>query len=210
MDKICPRCGASSAEKKFHGSFCVNCSVERIEIQVPSKIVFERCKSCGKIWLRDWVEEDRGELEKFIISKCKGDFERARLERIDEEHAELVFVVHQGDFFEVRRSLLVEFKPVTCKECSRQHGGYYEAILQVRGKPEKVQGALKKLNRLLKRDTFIVREEELKEGVDLYVGSRQALSHALAHYNYKPTVSNKLAGLKEGKKLYRTTFCVRV
>jgi NMD protein affecting ribosome stability and mRNA decay len=89
-------------------------------------------------------------------------------------------------------------------------GGYYEAIIQLRGRPERVRRWRKELTEELLKYTFISGIEDLKEGVDIKVGSsRQALSliKDLGFRDY--LITKKLWGLKEGKRVYRTTFALR-
>jgi NMD protein affecting ribosome stability and mRNA decay len=95
-----------------------------------------------------------------------------------------------------------------CDDCSKASSGYYEAIIQVRGK--NVQRWAEKIMRELKSRTFVSKYMKLDEGIDIYVGSRKEAAETLAILKRKPTISDKLYGVKDGRRVYRRTYCVRV
>lgn len=211
MSKVCPRCGANSNEKSFVGSFCESCASVNIRLGTPAKIELKECKICGKVWLREWAAKTRGALEEFIISKCRGEFANAHAKEITDEKAAIVFVVKKNNsFVEMTRNIPLEFRVIVCPECSKESGGYYEAIIQLRGEQEKAERLKNKLEKLLENKTFISKVVEDKNGLDVYVGSRRAVGETLAELDIRSTVSRKLFGIREGKRIYRTTYCVRV
>ncbi|HOM95615.1 MAG: hypothetical protein GX941_10865 [Candidatus Methanofastidiosa archaeon] len=114
-----------------------------------------------------------------------------------------------------------------CQRCSRFYGGYYEAILQIRSDEKKIE--LEKIEYIMKivdelsdkliskdRMAFISRIEELKEGIDVYMGSLSAArkigNDLIKKFNGSIGESHKLMGLDKdsGKKIYRTTVTVRL
>lgn len=211
MEKICPRCGALSSEIEFLGNFCSRCASSRVDIRTPASLEIKHCKHCDKILLNSWVSNTPHNLHGYILSKTKGVYSGATLASADSEKAELVFVVDiAGGVAELKKSVKLSFHPTTCELCSRKHGGYYEAILQIRGQSDKVEKWVKKMSRELSRKTFIVKYVEFKEGTDLFIGSREKLEETLAYYQLKSTKSAKLAGVKDGQRYYRVTYCVRV
>ena len=52
--------------------------------------------------------------------------------------------------------------------------------------------------------------KELDEGIDIYVGSKKEASAALSILKRRPTISDTLYGVKDGRRVYRRTYCVRV
>ena len=78
----------------------------------------------------------------------------------------------------------------------------------------KTEKKMEKLARMLVRRiesrSFIPKIEELKEGLDIYCGSRSEAIAALNSYSLGFIRTEKLAGEKNGKRLYRTTLLVRI
>ncbi|MFH1285356.1 MAG: NMD3-related protein, partial [Candidatus Micrarchaeota archaeon] len=198
---------------KFAGSFCVNCYLKRMKVDVPGKITIEVCKNCNRIKHARGMEKRTDEfVKKLVLKQCKGKFADAQLE-IDEQSGaiRMLFLLQEGeDVVELKRSIPFEVRYTCCPECSRVSGGYFEAIVQLRGNEEKIVRVLPKLQRILERETFVSNVKELKEGVDLYVGSYKAAAEVLSLLGYNPKKSVKLSGMKDGHRVYRTTFCLRL
>ncbi len=103
---------------------------------------------------------------------------------------------------------------ISCKRCNLQNSKYYEAILQIRPRSEKIINFVKNSIRE-RKDVFITQEEELKEGTNLYITSQKyvrSLISKLKHkFNGETKISKKLfSQRKDGKKLYRSTFLFRL
>ena len=209
MDKICPRCGTTSSQRKFAGTFCVDCYSSRVKLEIPKKITLKQCRTCAKVWARRWIRPEDSAIAAFIISKCKGPFSNARV--ILGERPRLTFIVEvQGSFIELNREFELAFESVQCPVCSRLTGGYYEAIVQLRGEAERMPRIRKRLERKLGKKTAVSKVEELREGVDLYMVSKKETAEALSELGLTFTISNKLFGVRDGQRVYRTTFCVRL
>jgi nonsense-mediated mRNA decay protein 3 len=112
-----------------------------------------------------------------------------------------------------------------CQDCSRQIGGYYESILQIRGEDllskeekERIRNTVDKVIASLSgkdRKAFISTIKHLKEGVDFYVGSTQVarkIANALREeFGGKLSESPKLVGQdKQGKALHRVNIALRL
>lgn len=207
MELICPKCGVSNREAPFSGPFCIKC--RPVEIDCPKRMEFIRCSKCKRVRLKgNWVEADEAKLAKEVISKCKGDFMSGTYDFRKQEAT--FFVGDRRQVFPVKQKIKVNVVKNICPECSRKSGGYYEGIIQLRGKKGKVKKAQRDLKKMLLKRTFITKEEELKEGVDLYIGESKAVVELLAELGLKAKITRKLAGQKEGKRLYRTTFLIRL
>ena len=210
MDKVCPCCGIGSSKKKFAGEFCIDCYSSRIKLDVPRVAAITQCRSCGRIKEGNaWVAGNERNIERLVLSKVKGKFSNARVEL--EPSPKIMFLVGVGDsFVEIARNFELKRDGGTCTECGRKAGGYFEAIIQLRGDFEKIARVQGKLERKLSGAASITRVEELREGVDLYAGSKKAAGLALSELGFHFTTSNKLFGVRDGQRIYRTTFCVRV
>ena len=210
MVKLCPKCGAASDKKKFVGAFCVDCYP--IEIHSPSTITVYRCKDCGNMRLKkEWMQFSIPKIEEYIQKETKGKFEQAVLEF---EERKIKYVIKAGSqLFEVERPVRIDFKEELCTQCNWKHGSYYEAIIQLRGedgKEDKILRLADKLAKLLTKKTFISKEEHKKNGLDMYIGNKKVVVAVLAELGLKPSRSSSLCGLKEGRRVYRETFLIRV
>jgi NMD protein affecting ribosome stability and mRNA decay len=114
-----------------------------------------------------------------------------------------------------RVSIDVELIPRTCRVCSLKRGGYYEAIVQIRGgvrEPHKLKEELESLATGEAKE-FVVGVKMVKGGMDVYVGS-VALGRKMAAFLKKSgatiSESSKLVGqLKNGRRRYRVTVLAR-
>jgi nonsense-mediated mRNA decay protein 3 len=129
------------------------------------------------------------------------------------------------------RSVAVEF-PVfiehrTCPECSRKSGRFYTSLIQFRGPEDRPKGSHRedreKLHALWAKHIPDARkewkaalswEEERPEGWDFYlVDTLQARGLARwmkGRLGAKLSESPSLYGRKDGRDVYRVTFCLRV
>ncbi len=117
------------------------------------------------------------------------------------------------------------WKGETCDRCSRISGGYFEGVVQVRasGRPltareqetaARIAGEVEdRLQEGGSRLSFISRMTD-EEGLDIVVG-QSAMGEDIAReitgaLGGRYTVHPKLAGEKDGKRLYRITYSVRL
>jgi NMD protein affecting ribosome stability and mRNA decay len=122
-----------------------------------------------------------------------------------------VFVVRAGGgFVEAVKPFRAKKIDTICVDCSRAASGYFESIVQVRsGDASRAKKLAEKIRRALCKSTFVAKTEESRHGIDLYVGSNKATMLVLDRLGLAPEKSAKLHGLKDGQRIYRTTYCVR-
>ena len=122
--------------------------------------------------------------------------------------------------------LTVRIRHNTCEICSREAGGYYEAILQIRAEQRTFTNAeLKTLRSAVetmvgqfqesgKRGLFITDIAEKREGLDFFLSEKgTALSIAKKIQeqfggDFKQSASS--AGMKDSRQVYRMTYLVRI
>lgn len=203
---ICPKCGRTEKETKFLEAFCIDCYP--FSFRIPDSVEIETCKRCGRLRIRgEWAEFNKAEMEDYIASKCKGEFESVKY---DSEEQKAVFTVKKGDVsISVPRSIEYIKKITICPDCSRRAGGYFEATIQLRGSEEKIAKYSKMLIHLLKSKTFITKVEEKDSGIDILVGSTKAVFEACGEIGLRTVITRKLMGRREGKRYYRATFLIR-
>lgn len=233
----CPRCGREC--NRLFNSVCRDCFFETFKlIELPHVLHVRICSTCGAHFHRGrW--KNIGNIEDVVLKAVEnilfihneaGDVEiylepreitpytykvRAEVDaKIKEEP------VHAEAETEVR------IQRTACDMCSRESGGYFEAIIQIRAAGrfpteeekrrcmaiarETMESMRKKGDRL----AFISDVLEQKEGIDFYMGSmnasRQVCRLITSELGGSFSESPTLVGMKDGKNLYRITFSLRL
>ncbi len=215
VDKVCPRCGKSNTAIDFIGSFCRVCFLSNRELYTLQDFELNKCTKCGRLRLRG-VWSDPSGLPAYLKEKMRSPY-------VLEHMATRVVPGSKNLSLEVDMRLLVEGHPVEvseafklplqktqCPDCALQSGGYHEAVIQLRGDPEKIERLLPKLVKKFEAATFLSGVNHHKEGEDILVGKKRPALEILSRLGLDYTITNKLVGEKQGKRLYRTTACIRL
>lgn len=234
----CPTCGRD-VEDLLDGS-CAQCTSERLTMVVlPLVIDAVMCAHCGRLQTgASWrtVPKDKNlRIEQIVRDHLQLD-PRVRApewsfaDTWEDPRNATVQVTMKGHLerIPVERTVgsRIRFKKDACPDCSRQVGGYFEAIVQIRGSPGT------DLERLLPRiedeiltrldtykdegrpNSFIGKVERMRHGTDFYFGNKEAakqLSQEVADLHGAETeTSSKLVGKKDGRDLTRNTHLVRL
>lgn len=204
---VCPKCGRTSDRIQFIEAFCIGCYP--VNIKIPKKTEIEQCKSCRKVRIKgEWGPYTKRKIAEYVTGRCRGDF--ASAEYHPEKGTITFTIVKHGSEAKVELSVNVEIKTVMCRHCSRISGGYFQGIIQLRGDPERIEKYAKTLMKGLEKKTFITKTEEKDGGLDLYVGNSKAVVELLSELRIKALITRKLVGRERGKRLYRTTFLIRL
>lgn len=234
----CPNCGRETTE--LLDGFCPTCAAERLSlIQAPEVMDATECAHCrrqliGAAWRAGGrTRDDR--LEAALREATRID---ARLERVswkltprwEDERNALVSLELSGAIREVvvRRTFQtrVRFATTACPDCSREMGGYFEAILQVRGDDgtdlerflptveRQVESRIATFRAEGRPNAFVSKVERTRHGTDYYLGSKEVariLTSELAEgHGAAREESTKLVGRKDGRDLVRSTYLVRL
>jgi nonsense-mediated mRNA decay protein 3 len=205
---VCIKCGAKQGSKAFVDLLCIDCYTPHIEI--PKSFAVTLCHRCGAVLRgKKWLASSPREIGKWLAIKVKGS--DARNVAIDINSSTLTFEVEtERGNVPITVPIRVEIQKALCEHCNKMAGGYYEAIIQFRGRPDRASRWADKISEFLQGKTFVAGREELKEGIDLKVGSSKAALSAINDAGIKDyVISKKLWGLKQGKRVYRTTFALR-
>lgn len=201
MAKQCPKCGTSSDEHPFVGSFCAPCYLDMNMPELPKQLVIYRCRECNEQRFKNWGEESMHlSMEHALKNKVFGT-----------PHVRILadsVLVKYGKI-EHEFSIPLKEKESLCDLCSQKFSGYYEGIIQLRGKYARDPAFVEKLVLKLEKLTFVQKIVELKEGIDIYYGDKSITRSILSALKLKPKISNKLYGVKDGQLVYRTTFLIR-
>lgn len=232
---FCVECGR---EGDLIGALCEKCySEKRVRATLPDHVDLTTCAHCSKFLLDgDWLAIDsvRDAIQRAIelaLSISKGATAasvKVSLDERDERNIEASVTVElsaEGHVFHKSARTIVRLKGGSCKECSKQQGNYYEAVLQVRGDERTMdERAMDRIQRMVSErvstmqktnaNAFVSKTESVRGGLDFYFGtipSARILARELQDSlcaDYKE--SNSLWGRRGGKEIYRMTFLVRI
>jgi len=190
---------------RFIDAFCADCYP--VNLRLPSNLEILQCTRCMRLQVQGrWIQYSEKRISDYVLSKCRGDYESAAY---NAETQIASFTMSRSGAL-IERSVPLGIQKTICTQCSRLSGGYYEAIIQLRGPPTKVLGYSDRLVKKLAGRTFIAKEDEKENGLDIYVGSSKAVVEIVAGLGIKSLITKKLVGADQGKKLYRTTFLIRL
>ncbi len=208
----CPTCNRSSKECRFIGEFCEFCATDIAKRQAPSIAEMQQCRWCGRLWLKGkYIEMDNDSIGRSIESTMKMPGWKAEVLSVANRDALVRFYygAEKGVFFEKKLHLKITRR--TCDECFKKSSGYYEAIVQLRGDPKKVDKEAGSIDRWLQnRNAFVTKSDRIEGGYDVYVSSKNLISEYFMQRKMKPKKSWTLYGIKEGKSVYRNTYLVRL
>lgn len=235
-EAICPKCGGPSKD----GSLCGKCLSGEVPWFVcEPRVVITRCGGCGSLktsagW-GDTTSEKEDLEEDAAISAVKlhKDVKKPNISvkldhlSLNRTYADLEITgTLYGENLEGYCSLEVVWQNESCDRCNRQHGNYYEGVVQIRAEDRKATLQEQEESQRIavsvetemqnegERLSFICRFDEGREGLDIVVGS-QAIGERISRevtrrlggrFSMHPT----LVGEKNGQKLYRITYAVRL
>jgi NMD protein affecting ribosome stability and mRNA decay len=136
---------------------------------------------------------------------------------VDEKRGEYIFkaIVVLGET-EIARTAIVRLKNISCPECSRRAGGYFEAVLQLRGGfgKKNLESIVDDVEKHKDKFSFVSEIRKVPGGYDIYLGSKSSAEKIVKQYRDKAEIkrSNQLVGLdkQSGKKKYRFFYLIRL
>lgn len=202
MARFCPICGKPDSSVPFHAELCMECAKEKI---APFSTVRVRvCAKCGEVI--DKARKKKG--IKFPEEVSRQLKLKSSNPKYSADFTSVEYDTHAGRFSQGILALTDKFQ---CVDCSRAGSQYFEAIIQIRADDRrKIERMADILTKRVESRSFIPKIEELKEGIDIYCGSRNEAIAALNAQKLGFVRTEKLAGEKNGKRLYRTTLLVRL
>ncbi|WP_290623910.1 MULTISPECIES: 60S ribosomal export protein NMD3 [unclassified Archaeoglobus] len=210
------------------GHLCGKCIAEREKVVRIDKFEIVVCSRCGSIKHGNkWVSKDFREV--FEDTMLKNSFVSEEFEVKDvllDLNSNLVTFVGKiaGDEVSVTEQLNFSIKKLSCPRCSKESGGYYESIVQIRAEnreldESEIQVAMEILREILEREegnekAFVSKIERKREGVNIYLGSRNVgmkLSKFVSRrLGGSITESKKLHTKIDGRDVYRFTYSVKI
>jgi nonsense-mediated mRNA decay protein 3 len=237
---ICVECGAEAP--KLIGGCCPACFVkDEPLLVVPQVLDVELCAHCDARHVGShWFDPDEGvplqEIREEALRAAvrvhalvrEADVEMAERPQDDRNFEYTVRLLGDVEGVPVQDEsrVLVRMRRGVCDRCSRMFGGYYAAVIQLRGSQRDVRpGEIKlahktigdELDRLRatgNREAFLTKSGPVPGGFDYYLGDIEAcrLIARVVADRLGATVAEtaKLSGRKEGEDIYRVTFLVRI
>lgn len=235
----CPLCG-QEVDDLVGGGLCSRCAAERKPfLDAPDVVDVVRCAHCDRV--REgaaWIP-GKGQTEAtasaalhralWIDPGITNPEVGTTLTWEDETNARAEISLagqFRGHSIERHAESRVRIKRGACDDCSREQGGYYEAILQIRGHDRdilatelepidrRVWSTLGRFRQEHRPGAFITKSEAVRGGIDYYVGSldvARALSQfTINRYGAEHQETRKLIGRQEGRDVYRSTISVRL
>lgn len=232
---FCVECGKD--EPIFRNGVCLHCYLKNMQFSKgPTIMDIKFCPRCSSYKHKNtWEQEDfdtilrrhikdafsiSPELENVAIQiQCK---EQDRILRC------MVSITGslEGQLITEQHPLTVRIRRSTCDVCSREAGGYYEAIIQIRAEKRTfsndeltilrstVESMVDQLQRSGKRGLFITDFDENRQGLDFFL-SEKTTAFSIAKKiqeqfggGFKQSAAT--AGMKDSKQLYRMTYLVRI
>jgi nonsense-mediated mRNA decay protein 3 len=234
-ESFCPLCGEPS-----EGDLCGRCRAERTRwMEVPPRVECITCPTCGSrktgaVWQdaplsREELTRELAIQAVRLVPEARHP-ERIRVTSRERSPNRTIATVRvKADLFgipvEDEAIIEVVWRGETCDRCSRISGGYFEGVVQVRaaGRPlspreREVAARIaceveERLQEGGARLSFISRMTD-EEGLDIVVG-QNAMGEEIAReiigaLGGRYTAHPKLAGEKDGRRLYRITYSVRL
>jgi len=188
LRRFCYKCGRETEE--LTNGLCKECYEEEFkEVEVDLHI----CGKCGRI--------KEGKLWRSISVE---EFLKSRLNAKEVDVENLIAVKKSGEKVRIKLNVLKE----TCTQCGKISGGYYEAVVQLRGFDE---GEIERIKSFIP-DYFF--EKACKEGIDLYflrkrVAEKVARKIKRVFKNVTVKKTCELVTVKDGQRVYRNYLSVR-
>ncbi len=196
---FCPKCGKDA---ELVDGLCADCLAKMTDFATV-KNRFVKCPVC-KRWLSKGLWKDFESAVKDAM-KTKGKLIDFHVFDNTNNFTAEYSVDYTGHVFSgtIKTKPLIQSK--LCDDCSKERGGYYEAVIQLRGGWARAF----EYSRWVATSKIDMR----KEGPDLYVMKFSEGNKLVAFLKkkFKPEVkeSSSQAGMKEGKHISRKTIMLR-
>ncbi|MBI3191001.1 hypothetical protein HYZ41_04845 [archaeon] len=201
---FCIKCGKTAVANNF----CKECFLGSAHLFDLKDFEMHKCHGCG-----NFKEVSvQGQIEREIKTKNKITSCSVKTKKVGNR---LVATVTCSGFVSPLRNTVTEDKKINitikkfmCKKCIEISGGYYEAVIQVRG--DKKDKLMNKLHKMLPQNA-VTTVVPLKEGYDVRLRKRGYASTAVSYLRgrFEVKQSYKLVGEKKGKKIYRNFYAIR-
>jgi nonsense-mediated mRNA decay protein 3 len=232
---FCVECGKKG--EIFRDAVCIDCYIKTHSFSKGPKFFdLYICSHCGSYkyknsWISDSFEEifNRWIKQLFDISR---ELNNTKIyAECNEEKERIKCKVTIKGFLDDKKitekhDTIIRKKKDVCDVCSKQFGGYHEAIVQIRADNRKLtKNEIKKIKKYVEslvktmqekghRGLFITDMGEEHGGLNFYLsdkGSALTITKKIQeNYGGEIKKSSKNIGMKDSKQLYRMTYLLRL
>ncbi len=229
---FCVECGREGLTLE---GLCASCFAKRRRfVHPPETIEVVVCAHCSRLQLdAGWALVDLDDaIPRLLQERIPVDPRATGTSFTQTAHKEdarnyrltVKFAARMGEF-DIAQSFPIRLrvKQGVCPTCSRRHGRYYEAIVQVRAQGRDLRAhEMDRVARIIgarfsqrrDREAFVSRVERTEGGVDFYVSTgtagKAAAREIAEALDGEVRASPKIHGRKEGRDVYRVTYHVRL
>jgi len=232
---FCVECGKEGTIYK--NGVCIDCYLKENKFtEGPEIIDLPSCAHCDSYkYKNNWTNELLTEILKRIIKKTfkmSNELKKVDINPVCNEAKggyECKIIISgfiDGCQVVEEHNVLVRLRKTVCDVCSKQFGGYHEAIIQVRTEGKKlnqeelqniqlsVENIVQNLQAKGNRTLFITDIGQEHGGLDFFISDKQAalVITKNLHDEYGGIIkqSSKNIGMKDGKQVYRVTYLLRL
>ena len=190
------------------------CTIAKLKKRLPDHITIQRCQRCGCIRVKGaYRHMGVNPLSELVESELHMPDCKAKVISYHGNSAMVEFVFDvEGNFVKFESMLGIRAMRRMCQRCYRISSGYYEAVVQLRGDAQgRVGHVMDKLKEFVTRGGgFIAKTERVENGFDVYVSDKRQIQEFFLQKRLKTQISSKLSGIKNGKRVYRNTYLLRL
>lgn len=202
---FCIKCGRDAEV----GNFCEKCylSMEKLFDIKDFNIIL--C-DCGAYYDRKWNPPTKDLISEQILKNINSKNKiKISVTRKEYGNRITIFITAKGIIppaktpKEETKKITITIKKKKCDECIKLSGGYYEALVQIRG--EKADKLLEKFKSIKGISSI----ERNKDGYDIKLLDKKKVSAFLSAREIEFKKSYKFVTTKKDKKLYRDVYSIR-
>jgi NMD protein affecting ribosome stability and mRNA decay len=180
--------------------------------RAPQNITVEQCRLCGRIRIKGMYRiMDNSSMTEAVEAEMRMPGWKAEVLGIKDREVAVRFYYNAERDIAFEKSVHMMVVHRTCTDCFKRSAGYYEAVVQLRGNPDRVEKLEAKIREYLEtKGAFVSKTDKQEAGLDVYVSSKALISEFFTHRKLKPKKSFTLYGMRNGKSLYRNTYFLRM
>lgn len=206
-DLICIKCG----EEAWKNNLCRRHFIENRKLMDAKGFSVTICRNCGSHYDGKWIDSSLEKslvdmARKRILSKIKTKIVSVR--KINRIQLKITATARIGGIKKMEEKIVnILLKKRLCDNCVRLSGGYYEAVLQIRGKNSET--LLEKTENSIDKPA-VAGVQKVSNGYDIRLlkkDSARKFVRLLRGYEIKK--SYKHVTTKKGKAIYRDYYSIK-